>query len=116
MNTENRLNDDILRRIGDRPIAEIKPPEIAKVILAIEDRGAKDVARRALQTTQQIFRYALAFGLAEQNPASAFRPSDILKQRVTTNFARVQGSELPGLLSKIDSYDGSHFVRLALPR
>jgi Arm DNA-binding domain len=93
--TQKRLNDDILSKIGNRPIAKIKPPEIAGMILAIEERGAEDVARRALQTTQQIFRYAMAFGLAEQNPAMAFRPSDILQQRVTTNFARVEVSALP---------------------
>jgi integrase len=56
----------------------------------------------------------MAFGLADQNPAAAFRPADILKQRVTKNFARVDASELPALLKKIDLYDGSHFVRLAL--
>jgi integrase len=112
--TETRLNEDVLSRIGNRPIASIKPPEIANMILAIEQRGAADVARRALQNTQQIFRYAMAFGLAEQNPAAAFRPSDILKQRVTTNFARVEVCELPALLKKIELYDGSHFVRLAL--
>jgi len=113
-NTETRLREDVLNRIGDRPIGDIKPPEIASMILAIEERGAEDVARRVLQNTQQIFRYAMAFGLAEQNPAAAFRPSDILKQRVTTNFARVEVSELPVLLKKTELYDGSDFVRLAL--
>jgi integrase len=113
-NTETRLREDVLSRIGDRPIGDIKPPEIASMILAIEERGAEDVARRVLQNTQQIFRYAMAFGLAEQNPAAAFRPSDILKQPVTTNFARVEVSELPVLLKKTELYDGSDFVRLAL--
>jgi len=113
-NTETRLEQDVLSRIGNRPIAAIKPPEIANMILAIEGRGAADVARRALQNTQQIFRFAMAFGVAEQNPAAAFRPSDILKQRLTTNFARVDASELPTLLKKMDLYDGSPFVRLAL--
>jgi integrase len=112
--TETRIREDILSRIGNRPIAAIKPAEIAKMILAIEERGAADVARRALQNTQQIFRYAMAFGIAEQNPAATFRPADILKQRITRNFARVDASELPALLNKIDLYDGSHFVRLAL--
>jgi integrase len=56
----------------------------------------------------------MAFGLAQQNPAAAFRPSDILKARVTTNFARVEVSELPALLKKTELYDGSDFVRLAL--
>jgi integrase len=112
--TETRLEENVLSRIGNRPIGAIKPPEIASMILAIEERGAEDVARRALQNTQQIFRYAMAFGFAEQNPAAAFRPSDILKQRVTENFARVEVTEMPALLKKIELYDGSHFVRLAL--
>jgi Arm DNA-binding domain len=100
--TEARLNEDVLCRIGHRPIGEIKPPEIASMILAIEERGAEDVTRRTLQNTQQIFLYAMAFGLTEQNPAVAFQPSDILKQRVTTNFARVEVSELPAMLKKIE--------------
>jgi integrase len=112
--TETRIEEDVLSRIGDRLIGDIKPHEIASMILAIEDRGAEDVARRVLQNTQQIFRYAMAFGFAEQNPAAAFRPSDILKQRVTTNFARIEVSELPALLRKTELYDGSDFVRLAL--
>ncbi len=61
LNTERRLNDDVLSRIGNRPIAEVRPPEIAKMILAIEERGAEDVARRALQTTQQIFQIRNGF-------------------------------------------------------
>jgi hypothetical protein len=48
-----------------------------------------------------------------RNPSAAFRPSDILKQRVSTNFVRVEVSELPALLKKIELYDGSDFVRLA---
>jgi hypothetical protein len=49
---EGRLNDDIISRLGDRPIDdrpidEIQPPEIVEMILAIEARGAEDVARRA---------------------------------------------------------------------
>jgi hypothetical protein len=98
--TETRIEQDVLSRIGNRPIADIKPPEIANMILAIEERGAADVARRALQNTQQIFRYAMAFGFTAQNPAAAFRPSDTLKQRSTTNFARIDVSELPTLLKK----------------
>jgi hypothetical protein len=72
-----RLREDVLRRIGNRPIEAIKPAEIASMIIAIEERGAADVARRALQNTQQIVRYAMAFGLAEQNQQlrSALRTS-----------------------------------------
>jgi hypothetical protein len=38
-NTETRLKEGVLIRIGNRPIAAIKPSEIANMILAIEDGG-----------------------------------------------------------------------------
>ena len=62
-NTRRRIDTDILPVIGDRPINDIRPPEIVEMILAIEKRGAADVARRALQMTDQIFRYGLTKGL-----------------------------------------------------
>jgi hypothetical protein len=56
-NSETRLKGGILNRIGDRPIDEIQAPEIVQMILAIEARGASDVARRAHQTASHIFRF-----------------------------------------------------------
>ena len=70
--TERRLNGDILSRIGDRPIDEIQAPEIVSMACAIEARGASDVARRAIQTASQIFRFGIAHGMAQQNPATMF--------------------------------------------
>ena len=70
--TEMRLREDVLSRIGDRPIAVIKPPEIAGLIPEIENRGAADVARRALQNTNQIFRYAVALGERRKNDVGIF--------------------------------------------
>jgi hypothetical protein len=43
--TETRMEEDVLARIGNRPIAAIKLAEIANMIIAIEERGAADVAR-----------------------------------------------------------------------
>jgi integrase len=112
--TERRMEADILPRLGQRPIAEIQPPDIVAMVLAIEERGATDVARRALQTTNQIFRYGLALGVVRQNPAAAFRAGDVLPQKPAENFPRLDEAELPGLLRKIESYGGSPFTRLAM--
>ena len=62
---------------------------------AIELRGARDIAKRALETTGQIFRYAIAHGYARRNRASEIRPRDILKSTRKTNYARVDANELP---------------------
>jgi integrase len=109
-----RMEADILPRLGPRQIDEIQPPDIVAMIQAIEERGATDVARRALQSTNQIFRYAVALGYVQHNPASAFRPGDVLPQKPTENFPRLDKAELPELLRKIESYDGSPFTRLAM--
>jgi integrase len=112
--TERRMEADILPRLGQRPIAEIQPPDIVAMVLAIEERGATDVARRALQTTNQIFRYGLALGVVRQNPAAAFRAGDVLPQKPTENFPRLDKAELPELLRKIEFYSGSPITRLAM--
>ena len=113
-NVRSRLDADILPRLGDLPITAITPTEVTAMVLTIEARGACDIARRALQTTDQIFRFAIPRGLAVNNPASAFKPRDILKPMVRENFKRVAPGELPGLLKKIHFYDGSPITRLCM--
>lgn len=114
LTTERRMKADILSRLGARPVAEIRPRELVEMMKAIEERGASDVARRALQTASKIFRFAIAHDLAERNPASEIRPSDILKAVPSGNFARIEPTELPSLLKAIDIYKGAQITRLAM--
>ncbi len=69
------------------------------MIHLIESRGARDIAKRTLETTGQIFRYGIAHGYAKRNPATEIRPSDILKATHKVNYARIEAKELPDLLS-----------------
>ncbi len=111
---KRRIDADILPCLGERPIAEIEAPELVALIKAIEQRGAIDIAKRALETTGQIFRYAIAHGCARRNPASEIRPRDILKSSRKLNYARVDAKEVPGLLRAMEVYQGTHVTRLAL--
>lgn len=81
---------------------------------AIEQRGARDIAKRALETTGQIFRYAIAHGYAKRNPVAEIRPSGILPSTRKVDYARVDARELPDLLRAIQVYPGTHVTRLAL--
>lgn len=112
--TIRRLEADIFPVIGGKPINELTAPALLLAIKKIEARGALDIAKRALTTCNQIFRYAVAHGLAERNPAADIRPSDVLKPANKTNYARLSEKELPELLHKIDEYDGQPLTRLAL--
>lgn len=109
-----RLEADVFPAIGLRPIAEIEAPELVAMMKVIEKRGALDIAKRALQTCSQIFRYAIAHGVAKRNPAVEIRPSDVLASRKKQNYARLDGKELPELLRKIEVYNGSTVTRVAI--
>ena len=111
---KRRMEADILPVLGPRPIAGIEAPEVVAMVIAIEERGAGVIARRALQTTAQIFRYGIAHGYTKRNPASEFRASDILKPIRATNYARIEARELPDLLRRIEIYQGTHVTRLAM--
>jgi integrase len=111
---ERRMKADILPCLGVRPIAGIEAPELVSMVKAIEGRGARDIAKRALETTGQIFRYAIAHGYARRNPASEIRPNDILKSARKVNYARVDAKELPALLKAIEVYKGTPVTRLAV--
>lgn len=111
---KRRMDTDILPCLGARPVAAIVAPELVAMTQAIQQRGARDIAKRALETTGQVFRYAIAHGYARRNPASEIRPGDILKSARKVNYARVDARELPELLRAIEVYQGTHVTRFAL--
>jgi hypothetical protein len=58
----SRLSNDIMPVLGNRLITEVEAPEIVEAVKAIDARGAHELARKALRTIGQIFRYAIAHG------------------------------------------------------
>lgn len=112
--TRRRLEANVYPALGSRPIADIEAPELVAMAKAIEARGVGDIAKRALETTGQIFRYGVAHGYCKRNPAVDFKPSDVLKPRSSKNMARVDARELPSLLKDIEVYRGKPVTRLAI--
>ena len=111
---KSRLEADVFPQIGKRPVAEIQPIELVAMVKNIEKRGALDIAKRVYQTCGQIFRYAVVNGVAQKNPCSDIKPSDVLKAQKRTNFARIDAKELPELLRKIEAYQGTALTRMAI--
>jgi integrase len=111
--TMSLLKRDLYPWIGNRPIAEIKAPELLKVLQRIESRNAIETAHRALQTSGQVFRYAEANGYIERDITQA------LKGALTSvdggNFASMTDpQQVKPLLKAIDEYSGSFIVKCAL--
>jgi hypothetical protein len=105
--TRRRLNSNILPSLGPLQITEIDAPDVVAMVRTIEARGARDIAKRAMETTGQIFRHAIAHGKVRRNPAGEFRPSDVLRATRKTNYARIDEKDLPHLLKEIEVYRGT---------
>ncbi len=109
-----RLEADVFPVIGSRPVALIEAPELVAMVKKVEARGALDIAKRIHQTCGQVFLYAIAHGKATRNPATDIKPADVIQQRDKVNYARIDATELPALLRKIDAYQGTPTTRLAV--
>jgi integrase len=106
------IENELLAALGARPTREISAPELLAVMRTIESRDALDISHRCLQTSSQIFRYAIATGRAERDPAPDLRGA--LKTRAVVHMKRISEGELPELMQKIATYDGDLQTRLAL--
>jgi integrase len=109
-----RLVADVFPVIGHLFIDDVETLHVRQIMLTIEERGARDVAKRAHEVIGQIFRFAVSRGIATKNPAAAFKPRDILAAAKTENFARVDEKDLPELLVKMEDYNGDAITKLGM--
>ena len=65
-----RLESNIFPQLGELDVKSITAPQMLEVLRQIEKRGALEVARRVRGICSQIFRYGIACGLADQDPAA----------------------------------------------
>lgn len=108
-----RLQLDVFPVLGARPVDEINAPELLKILRRIESRGALETAHRVRTICGQVFRYAIATGRAERDPAADLR--DALKPYKKGHLAAITDPKaLTPLLQAIDAYKGTHTVRCAL--
>lgn len=63
------LERDVFPAIGALPIAQLSPPLILAVLREIESRGAIETAKRVRQRISAVFVYAIAQGIAINDPA-----------------------------------------------
>lgn len=106
------LRADAFPVLGELPVDSIEPPQILKVIRAIEKRGALEIASKVLQRITAVFRYAVQTGKATYNPASEMR--GVLKTKKVKHRAALESDELPEFLNKLSQGDLHPTTKLAL--
>ena len=107
------LENNIYPWIGGRPITEIKVPELLSVLRRMEDRGALETAKRALQCSGQIFRYAIAIGKADRDITPDLRGA-LTKSKTKHHPAITDPGQVGELMRAIEGYTGTLTVKCAL--
>ncbi len=103
---------DLFPEIGQMPIDQIKGKDIFACAKKIEERGAHEMARRSIPLAGRIFRYAIRKGIIENDPTPHLQ--EALKPRKVKHMARLDISEFPAFLLRMDNYHGNILVKTAL--
>lgn len=107
-----RLEQDIYPYIGDKPISEIKTPELVELLQRIALRTL-ETAHRLKIAVDMVFRYAVVKGRIETNPAAALR--GVLPTVKHKHMAApTEPAEVAELMRAIDGFSGSFVVKCAL--
>ena len=109
--TRRTLENDLYPFLGDKSVNKIVQADILAALHKMESRGV--VAQRACRLCSQIFRFAVASGMATHDPSFALK--DVLRKRQSTHFpALTTPKDMAVLLRAINGYPGTLVVKSAL--
>ena len=103
---------DIFPALGNMPIDQIKGKDVLACAKKIEARGAQEMAKRSIPLAGRIFRFAIRKGLIENDPTPHLH--EALKPRKVKHMARLDISEFPPFLERMDRYHGNPVIKTAL--
>lgn len=107
------LDKDLIPTLGRIPINEISRTDVLATVRRVEKRGALNVAEKVRTWLNQIFRFAIAEGLIELNPAADLDIVAAVQPPVRHNpILRVD--QLGAFLADLDAFDGSEVTRIAI--
>src|SRR5262245_10053459 len=72
------IGNELVRRWGARPVADIDSQDLVGVIEAAIARGAPQQAHRIFAIARALFAWAIARGLIERSPCDRLRPRDVI--------------------------------------
>lgn len=103
---------DLFPALGNMPIDQIKGKDVLACAKKIEERGAQEMAKRSIPLAGRIFRFAIRKGIIEHDPTPHLQ--EALKPRKIKHMARLDISEFPAFLERMDRYHGNLIIKSAL--
>lgn len=107
------LDKDLIPELGKTPIAQVKRGDVLAAMRRVERRGALNSARKCRSWLNEIFRYGMAEGLLDVNPASDL---DIVAQPEppVQHNPYLRRHELKDFLTKLQDFNCAEYVRSAI--
>jgi integrase len=107
-----RLELHVFSALGNRAVADIKPSELLETLRKIEKQGTTEISHRVLQTCAAIFRYCIATGKIEYNPAADLQGA--LKAHKANHYPALQTKEIPEFLRRLEALQTTPLNKLAI--
>lgn len=96
--------------LGKMPVSEIVPADLLPILRRAESKGKLETARRLLQFSSQVFRYAVATTRLTSDPTRDLKGA-LIAPKAKHHGAIIDPVQVGALLRAIDGYEG-HFVTL----
>ena len=110
-----RLEQNAFKRFRSQPIQTITPAMVLEVIRRIEARGAITMAHEVRAHMSDIFVWAIAAGLAEQDPAATIRKA-LKPQAAGRRPAQLKLADAQALLVAVEKSKTAHWATLLASR
>jgi integrase len=107
------LENDLIPGIGSRPLESITRPDLVELVRKVEARGTLNAAGKIRQWLHQIFRYGLAKGVVDANPATDLSVV-AAPPKAARHHPHITFAELPELLAKSEAANIHSLTRHAI--
>jgi len=107
------LEKDLIPTLGKIPVADVKRADVLTALRRVEKRGALNSARKCRSWLNEIFRFAIASGYLEINPAADL---DIVaaKEPPVQHNPMLRQRELKTFLRTLRDFDCAGFTKSAI--
>lgn len=107
------LENDLIPNLGQQALASITRPDLVELVRKVEARGTLNAAGKIRQWLHQIFRYGLAKGVVDNNPATDL---DVVAAppKAARHHPYIPLAELPELLTRLDKANIHTHTRCAI--
>jgi len=108
-----RLEKDVFPWLGSHRLSMITAPMLLQTLRRVEARGVRETVHSIHQSCGQVFRYGVATGRCERNPAADLRGA--LKPVLVRHVSAItEPGEAGDLMRAISEYKGHPVTRAAL--